>query len=456
MGERVGLHITPLQAEEHAMEAKSHRIFISHASEDNDFVIKLAEDLRHVLRDEQAVWFDADLKGGQSWWRLIMNQIENRSIFLLIVSPSAMRSEWVHQEIDIAIKERNNRLSRRRAIAAKQILQIYYRQCPPTGRAQWRSDLQTFQCISLLPPEVYGSAFIRKLLQSFDPPITMSQGQIERRLRETDLSYTNEMVPEVQAAVESGDSVAALKLLRQYTDSHYKQERWDDALRHIEDALQIAPNDTLWLNYKRAVEMRAQSQHEHISKSYKPRQERQPYTYSQVAQAANTNKKATNRRKTVKEASATLQNQGMIQPVARSKKLPTMRYKISPRPTIGETLQLYATFIRKGFSLRQIGKKCRGRFYSFLSFLFFVVDAIVSPIGMYSWTRSWIVAIGPPLLFLLGLLSKQDWIATLLTVVLGVLIILAGSYYLPSAIFSLCIISLVLSIFRLSLFLKRR
>jgi hypothetical protein len=35
------------------------RIFVSHSSKDNDFGVQLVKDLRHILGDENAVWYDA-------------------------------------------------------------------------------------------------------------------------------------------------------------------------------------------------------------------------------------------------------------------------------------------------------------------------------------------------------------------------------------------------------------
>jgi len=51
----------------------SPRIFISHSSKDDDFGTQLVEDLRRVLGDEDAVWYDSQggLRGGDAWWHKI-------------------------------------------------------------------------------------------------------------------------------------------------------------------------------------------------------------------------------------------------------------------------------------------------------------------------------------------------------------------------------------------------
>ena len=45
-------------------------IFVSHSHLDNDFGTQLAQDLRRVLNDENAVFYDVlgGLHGGERWW----------------------------------------------------------------------------------------------------------------------------------------------------------------------------------------------------------------------------------------------------------------------------------------------------------------------------------------------------------------------------------------------------
>src|ERR1700680_4218469 len=80
------------------------RIFVSHSSADNDFGTRLVHDLRHTLGLQDAVWYDSQggLIGGTSWWLTIMQEIRTSNIFLIILSPDAMSSEWVKAEVTIA------------------------------------------------------------------------------------------------------------------------------------------------------------------------------------------------------------------------------------------------------------------------------------------------------------------------------------------------------------------
>src|SRR5437588_9105012 len=82
----------------------SPRIFISHSHQDNDFGVKLAQDLRVAIGDETAVWYDSTggLRGGDAWWRKIMQEIKTSHVFLVVLSPDAVNSLWVNSEIDLA------------------------------------------------------------------------------------------------------------------------------------------------------------------------------------------------------------------------------------------------------------------------------------------------------------------------------------------------------------------
>src|SRR5437764_1353185 len=105
------------------MTSPSHRIFVSHSHHDNNFSIKLAQDLRRVLGDEDAVFYDVKggLHGGEIWWDKIVKELTARDVFILILSPNAMKSIWVRRETNIALIEN------------KYILPILYRPCtiPP-------------------------------------------------------------------------------------------------------------------------------------------------------------------------------------------------------------------------------------------------------------------------------------------------------------------------------------
>jgi tetratricopeptide (TPR) repeat protein len=123
-------------------------IFVSHSSKDNEFGVKLVQDLRRVVGNDDAVWYDVSggLNGGDSWWSKIVGEVTAREIFLLILSSDAMNSDWVLRELDIALNER------------KKIVPLLLRGC------KVRADLKIIQTISFLPPKTYEAAFNELLI----------------------------------------------------------------------------------------------------------------------------------------------------------------------------------------------------------------------------------------------------------------------------------------------------
>ena len=81
-----------------------HCVFISHNRADKSFAREIGKFLRHKGVE---VWFDEwDIYGGDSIIDKLEEGIEKSDYFALVVSPSAMKSNWVRQEIRAAISRR--------------------------------------------------------------------------------------------------------------------------------------------------------------------------------------------------------------------------------------------------------------------------------------------------------------------------------------------------------------
>jgi tetratricopeptide (TPR) repeat protein len=137
----------------------SQRIFVSHSHHDNVFTLRLVEDLRRVLGDEIAVWYDAKggLHGGDAWWKKIMQEIRSRPVFIIILSPKAADSSWVNSEIDLAWKQMHSPIG-------KHIIPLLYQEC------DIRDDLDTLHIIRFMTPNSYEEAFNELLLALGLPP----------------------------------------------------------------------------------------------------------------------------------------------------------------------------------------------------------------------------------------------------------------------------------------------
>ncbi|MEN9867740.1 MAG: hypothetical protein RL748_3330, partial [Pseudomonadota bacterium] len=85
----------------------SGKLFISHSSADDTFVGKLQQQLApHGV----AGWIDSrQLRGGDVLWPEIAAAIEQASAFLVVVSPSALQSDWVGEELDHALAVQKTR-----------------------------------------------------------------------------------------------------------------------------------------------------------------------------------------------------------------------------------------------------------------------------------------------------------------------------------------------------------
>jgi hypothetical protein len=83
------------------MENSSGKIFISHASQDKVFVDQLVSDLAtHSI----PVWYDKlDVRLGDSIPGKINSGISEAKYFLIVLSPAAIKSKWVQEELNAAL-----------------------------------------------------------------------------------------------------------------------------------------------------------------------------------------------------------------------------------------------------------------------------------------------------------------------------------------------------------------
>jgi len=142
------------------LPASFSRIFISHSTKDNDFGLRLSDDLRQIIGVDDAVWLDAssDLEGGDAYWSEIHEELTTRDVFLIVLSLDAMESERVLRELDMARAEK------------KRIVPLLYKPC------YLRADLRTIQYISFLPPKTYETA-LSELLTVLQLPPQATVGQ---------------------------------------------------------------------------------------------------------------------------------------------------------------------------------------------------------------------------------------------------------------------------------------
>ena len=70
------------------MTAYAHAAFFSYSRDDSDFVLRLAEDLKHAGAN---VWLDQlDIAPGRRWARAVEDALTNCPRLLVVLSPSSV------------------------------------------------------------------------------------------------------------------------------------------------------------------------------------------------------------------------------------------------------------------------------------------------------------------------------------------------------------------------------
>jgi biotin carboxyl carrier protein len=90
-------------------------VFVSYSREDGEFVDRLAADL---MDKGASIWLDQlDIEGGQLWDKAVQDALGNCQRVLVILSPAAVESKSVMDELSFALEEN------------KTVIPILYRDC---------------------------------------------------------------------------------------------------------------------------------------------------------------------------------------------------------------------------------------------------------------------------------------------------------------------------------------
>jgi hypothetical protein len=95
-------------------------VFLSHSSRDQRFTLRLAE----VLRGHGVpVWYSGtEILGAQQWHDQIGAALRRCDWFVVILSPSSVKSEWVRRELLFALNDRRYK---------ERITPLLHRPCNP-------------------------------------------------------------------------------------------------------------------------------------------------------------------------------------------------------------------------------------------------------------------------------------------------------------------------------------
>lgn len=77
----------------------SQHIFVSYSKKDTEFVVKL---VRQLEKKELQYWMDTEIPGGEEWRNKIKEKIQSAKEVVVVLSLSALASQWVNHESTMA------------------------------------------------------------------------------------------------------------------------------------------------------------------------------------------------------------------------------------------------------------------------------------------------------------------------------------------------------------------
>ena len=105
------------------------KIFVSHSTEDGKLAQQIAKDLQRHGYDIFIT--PASIRAGEKWVDAIMRGLDESGVFLVLLTPNAVKSGWVMQETNTAIALNNGNEAR--------LLFLHVEECqPPTLWKQWQ------------------------------------------------------------------------------------------------------------------------------------------------------------------------------------------------------------------------------------------------------------------------------------------------------------------------------
>ncbi|MDH3672908.1 MAG: toll/interleukin-1 receptor domain-containing protein [Gammaproteobacteria bacterium] len=193
------------------------RIFLSHANNDREFVEEELLGLLKALGFEP--WFaEEDIRTSEHWEQSILRGLRRSDWFLLVMSPSAAKSEWVKRELSWAMSERVGR-----------IIPILIEDCEPVDfhiglpriqHADFRADRKVARetLIKLMVDEEYSPLRrLRTIAGEWKGAIHQDKGPkgqaIEYRLTGTLDVYRNMITGEFAYSVSLEDSAIEARMI---------------------------------------------------------------------------------------------------------------------------------------------------------------------------------------------------------------------------------------------------
>src|SRR6185312_8594092 len=131
------------------------RLFVSHSTQDNDWCRPFIAAMKSADPGLD-IWYDEyGLSGGTEWVQTLQKELQARDVVVLILSPEALASQWVGEEIQLAIATR------------KTLLPVMHK---PTNISGFLLTRQWVDVVGLAPEEA-----ARKVLTALNSPVVFPE-----------------------------------------------------------------------------------------------------------------------------------------------------------------------------------------------------------------------------------------------------------------------------------------
>ncbi len=200
------------------------KIFVSYARADKPYCIRIIETLH-----AHDVWYDQRLYAGQDWWKEILRRLEWCEVFLYLLSPDSVTSQYCRRELELARRLKRDIIPV--LITRDTVL--------PENMREWQyvdlTDNLTVENVSQLLNAIL---MVERQKTTESAPAPAAEVAV-RDSRDGSSANPAEAISNAVRALEKGEYRLAVRLLRQAKASGYQSRfvKIDKLLRVAESAL---------------------------------------------------------------------------------------------------------------------------------------------------------------------------------------------------------------------------
>lgn len=198
------------------------KIFVSYARTDKPYCIRIIETLH-----AHDVWYDQRLYAGQDWWKEILRRLEWCEVFLYLLSPDSVTSQYCRRELELALRLKRDIIP----------VMITRDTVLPEKTRDWQyvdlTDNLTVENVS----QLLNAILIVERQKTIEPAPTSKVEVPDSPVGSS--GNPAEAISDAVRALEKGDYRRAARLLRQAKASGYQSRfvKIDKLLRVAESAL---------------------------------------------------------------------------------------------------------------------------------------------------------------------------------------------------------------------------